>query len=358
MLAESKHEHTDIVYYNASLFNPSLGQPIPAAVSDIRSQALVDHPREWECSVVRFDLSANLLPPAVVPMPQPPVVGPSVPTLLKVTLRYLGVDYQAVVNIGSTSTATYGFVFSIDALVGAINTALAAAFALIPGPSSTAPPVFAFNPVTQLITLYYQDTYVTAVNPIDIYVNSALYNYIVSMPAAFFGYNLPTGRDFRIQVESSSALAQPAVGARSGLPVIVQTIAGNLRSLSQAGPSLNSWNGVRSLIITTTMPINSESLPLTSLAGQNSTFSSNSLPILSDFVLGAEPSTNPVVDRITVEYLPTAEYRMVQLRGNEPIVRLDLKWFFSLFDGTIREVLIPPGGFCSAKVMFRRSRLP
>lgn len=360
MSIELKHDHKDVVYYNATLFNPSTGQPVPAYISDTRSQAIINHPNKFECSIVRFDLSADLLPPAVAPMPPFPggALPADLPSLLRVTLRYLGVDYQTIVLIGVVSADTYGFVYAIDELTRRVNTALATSFAAIPGPSSTAPPQLIFDPKTQLLSLYYQATYVTAGNPIEIWVNSSLYKYMVSIPAAFAGYNNANGRDFRIQVESNSALTIPAVGARAGYPSTIQAVAGEVRQLQQAGPSMNSWNGVRSLFITTSMPINAESLPTNPLLAQNSSYSSNTLPILSDFVLGVDPGTNPVVDRISVAYLPTAEYRMVQMRGNEPLTRVDLKWFYTLFDGTIREVLIPPGGFCSAKIMFRRSTLP
>ncbi len=346
---------TNVVYYNASLFNPASGQPVPASVSDTRSQPIVDRPCDWECSIVRFDLSANLLPPIVVPMPGPPSGPGTVPTSMNVTLRSLGVDYQTVVNVFSPSPSTYGFVFSIDELLTRFNTALAASFAaMVPVAGVTTPPVFGFDPVTQLISMYAQDSYTTA--PVEVYLNSAAYNFVVSMPAAFQGYNLPTGRDFRIQLETISAVTLPPVGAaRAGLPVAVQAIPSPARSLAQAGVSLGSMNGVRTIILTTSMPINSESLPTTTGVAQNVNFSSNSLPIMTDFLLATSPRDNPAVDRLTVSYLPTAEYRMVQMRGNEPLMRLDLKWQFTLFDGSIRDMYIPPGGYCSAKVMFRRA---
>jgi hypothetical protein len=176
-----------------------------------------------------------------------------------------------------------------------------------------------------------------------------------SMPAAFFGYNNPSGLDYRLQLESSIAKALPPVGvARAGLPVRVQGIPDPAQSISQQGVSLASMNGVRSVFVTTTMPINNENLPTTTAGAQNVGTSSNALPILSDFLLGADPAANPVVDRITVEYLPTAEYRMVQMRGEGSLDRVDLKFWYTLFDGRVFEVLLPPGGFASAKIMFRR----
>lgn len=350
-----KCEPSTLVYYNASLFNPTTSGVIPAAIDDTRSQAIIKRPDEWQCSIVRFDLSANQLPPIVLPMPQPPVAGANVPSLLTVTLSYLGADYQQTVLVDSLSISTYGFLYSYDELTKRINAALATAFALIPGPSSTAPPVLVFNAITQMFVLFYQATYVTAGNPIQIWLNHVAYKYVESLPAFFASYNQPLGKDFRLQVEVDSALTLPAVGARAGYPSIVQAIAGEVRSITQVAPSLSSTNGVRSIVITTTMPIVSENLPTSTGSIQNQSYSSNSLPVLTDFLLTAEPGANPVQDRISVAYLPTAEYRMVQMRGNEALTRIDLKFFFTLFDGSLRELTLPPGGYLSAKLLFRRA---
>jgi hypothetical protein len=359
------HDYKDLVYYNASLFNPAGADYLPAEITDTRTQAIVDCPEDWECSVVRFDLSAQLLPPIVVPMPQPapviPTGGGVFPSSLVVTLRFGGVDYQAIVQVFVPSVATYGFVFSIDELVNRINDAFAAAYALIPAPPvGTVPPVLAFNPVTQLLTLYYNEDYATNVAPIEMYVNTALYNYIVSMPAALLGNNLPSGKDFRIQARAESVIKLPAAPPYIGYPFSITIRSGfvmlNPLALSQAGPSMSSWNGVRSIVITTDLPINSESLPQNPTPGQNGTASSNSLPILSDFVLSGDPGANPVVDRISLEYLPTAEYRMCQLRGHAPVTKLKLSFFYTLFDGTINRVMLPSSGYCSAKLLFRRVR--
>ena len=352
----------DLVYYNANLFNPTGGQPVPAFISDIRSQAVIDRPEDWQVSVVRFDVTSGLMPPMTLPMGVPPTNTPGVyPSALRVVLRYLGVDYAAAVQVFCFSADLFGAVYGLDELAARFNTALATAYALIPGPSSSEPPVIAFNAVTQLFTLYYQATYVTAANPIEIYLNAQAYGYLQILSAAFFGWSSPSGRDFRIQVESPGAITLPPSApppGRAGYPTIVQAIAGEVRALSQQGVSTASTNGVRSILITTSMPISSESLPASSLAGQqNSTYSSNSLPILSDFVVGgSDPAENPVADRLQITYLPTAEYRMIQMRGLEPIKRVDLKFYYTLLSGELRQLSIPPGGHVSAKLMFRRVR--
>lgn len=343
-----------IRYYNASLFNPGNGRVVPATISDTRTASLIDRPDDWECSVVRFDISAALLPPIVVPLvTNPPPAAGVVPTLLRVTLRSLGIDYQQVVNVFSTPD-TPGFIYSIDELMTAINLAFAAAFAAMPAVVGvTSPPMLVFNPVTQLISIFYQAAYVTA--PVEIYFNSATYRMIPSIAASFFGYNNVDGKDYRLQLDANSVITIPAVGARAGYPTIVQAVANEVRQSSQEGPSLSALNGVRSIYIITDLPIVPESLPNSVGVIQNSSASSAALSILTDFLLSSDPNENPVSDRINISYLPTAEYRMMQMVGNQPITRLRLDWYYTLYDGTVARMSIPPGGVCSAKLMFRRA---
>jgi hypothetical protein len=345
-----------------SLFNPaSASVSIPAQVIDTRSTAILARPDDWEMSVVRFDISAQLLPPMVLPMPPlpppPPAPQPAtVPTLLTVTLRFAGIDYQQTVSIGYGGPATYGFVYAFDELTVRINAAFAAAFALIPGlPVGAQPPFLYFDPGTQMFRLFFQTAVYGAAPLAEIWLSHTAYKYLASMPAFFAGINQPAGKDFRLQVERDSAVLIPAPPG-PGYPVLIQGYAGAVAFLTQAGPSLAATNGVRSIYLSSNLlPINSEGLPTTSSPGQDAGYSSNSTPILSDFLLTTEPATNPVVDRISVSYLPSAEYRMIQLRGAEPIKQVDVKFFFTLFDGTVREMFLFPGGYCSAKIMFRRS---
>lgn len=349
----------DIEYYNAQLFNPVDAQPVDAFISDIRSQAIIDRPQDWQCSIVRFDVTSSMIPPMLLPMAvAPQQVAGFYPSRLRVGLEHLGVTYSAPVTVYAFGSDLFGAVYGVEELMARFNDALASAYALIPAPTSTQAPLFVFDARTQLVSLYYQATYVLSANPITIWLNSAAYAYVASMPAQIFrGYNNPDGRDFSMFVAAPGAIQLPPSGAgRAGLPVVVQAWAGVVYAIIQQGISVASMNGVRSILITTSMPISSEALPVSGISGQqNSTYSSNSLPILSDFVIGgADPSENPVVDRIQITYLPTAEYRMVQMRGAEPLKRVDLRFFYTLLDGTIKQLVLPPGGHVSAKIVFRR----
>lgn len=351
-----------VVYFNLSLFNPaSATTSIPAAIVDTRSTAIIDDPDNWDMSVVRFDLSSQLIPPIVLPMgalpaPPPAVQPATAASILTVTLRFGGTDHQATVTIPYLGPQTFGYLFSFDELVTDINAAFAAAFAAIVGPpAGSLAPFLYFDPDTQMFRLVFQTADYGLAPLIEIWVNSPTYKYIASMPAFFAGVGQPNGKDFRLQVERASSVLIPTPPG-PGFPVLIQAYTGALAYLTQAGPSSSSTNGVRSVFISSNLlPINLEGLPTTTAPGQNATYSSNSTPILSDFLLSSNPADNPVVDRISISYLPTAEYRMIQMRGKSPIKQVDIKFFFTLFDGTVHDLFLFPGGYCSAKILFRRS---
>ncbi len=355
---------SSIAYFNLSLFNPAgASASIRAQITDTRSTAILDVPDDWEMSVVRFDVSAQLLPPIVAPMtplpPPPPDTQPTQwPSLLTVTLTFGGVNFEQAVQIAFNGPDTFGYVFSFDELAVRINAALAAAFAAIPAkPAGSVAPYLWFDPATQLFKLFYQTANYGVAPLIEIWVSQELYKYIASMPAFFAGINQPFDKDFRLQVETTrtgATLIPTPPGP--GFPVGIQTMTGTLAFLSQEGVSLASTNGVRSIFITSTLlPTNPESLPATFTPDQSANYTSNSIPILSDFLITTDPAANPVVDRISVSYLPTAEYRMIQLRGRSPVKQVDISFFFTLFDGTVKPLFLFPGGYCSAKILFRRS---
>jgi hypothetical protein len=350
----AQHASSNLIYYNAALYAPSDGKVVLASIIDQRAEAIVGVPDDFEASIVRFDISANLLPPIVVPMAAP-IVGIGQPSLLLATLRYLGIDYQQPLLFDTTSIETLGFVYSIDEFVNSLNAAFAAAFVGVPPIAGiNVPPIFAFSPVTQLISIYLDSGWTGS--GAEIWVNSELYQYIVSILARFFGYNNPSGKDFQLLDNSSSAILLPPPGAREGYPASINASVNPMIVMSQTAPSLASMGGVRSIYITTSMPIDAEALPTSSAAGQNQNSSVNKQKIMSDFLISTDPATNPVQDRISVSYLPTAEYRMAQMRGSQPLTLIDLKWWYTLQDGTAREMTIPPGGSANAKILFRRRR--
>jgi hypothetical protein len=347
----------DVVYYNASVFIPHDSPVTPAKISDIRDTPIIYNPEDYDMSVVRFDISANLVPAVIAPMASPiPAIGPAQPTQWWVSLTVAGVPYQANITIPILTLDTWGYLYTIDAVLKRVNTAFADAFAGIPGPTVASPPIFAYNPKTQLISLYVGGDYLTAAGAPLVWVSSSLYSYIPSIPSSTFnGFNNPDKLDFQLRLDGVQSITLGAGPAYVGSPLVIQGLVDAIQ-IPQSGPSMDSWNGVRSIFITSSsIPITNEYLPnFNGSAAQAQNSSSASLPIVSDFLLSADARTNPVVDRIRVSYLPTAEYRIVTLGGHKPLRNIDLQFWYSDHDGNRKPLNLAPGGYASVKLMFRK----
>lgn len=356
-VSDLKAENEDIVYYNASLYNPNT-YPIPASITDIRSQNVIDYPEDWHMSVVRFDISTLEVPTTIVPM-QNSDYGYQ-PSRLIATLSMAGIQYSAPVEIFNFSPSTFGeippagSVFSYSEVLLQINAAYAAAYALIPGPTSSAPPYFAMDAQTNIIRCYFQDTYITDPNPISILMNYSLYTYFVNMPHDRSVWDPVNEATVQLLLDSSFTIPISNVD-RTGYPRAVSLAAmpGQVNYISQETKGLETWDAISNIFITSNaLPIQSEYLPTTATPTQNQTFSAQSSPVISDFVVDTE---NPLSFRQKIEYLPTAEYRMIHLAGREGIKRVDAQFWYRTRSGQAHQIILPPQGSCGIKIMFRRA---
>ena len=337
-------------YYDSTVVNNE-SFPVKAEINDLRGKAILDNPSEWEMSVVRFDVNTSLIPPSTIPMVGTPVVGVLSDSELTFTMRYLGSDTQLAVQ-----NDTAGEIFGFDRLLDQMNTALATLHTgLAPPPASSTPPILAFNPDTQLISMYYEAVYAT-VGDIELWINFKTREKLPAIPIeTFAGFNQPNGKDFRLCFSCGSAKNSPILvgGVRDGQPVITDVIPDPMRVISQEAVVISSWNTVRSIkLITNSIPIVSEMEPSTSQLTDQGGTTSNVSNTISDFLLSSVD--NPLVDRLTLEYLPTAEYRMIALLGRQALTNVQIQAFYTDLTGTTRPVLLPPNGVFSCKVMFRR----
>lgn len=336
----------DVVYYNATLINNTAGR-IAADIQDGRSVAIIDTPEHWEMSIVRFDVDSILLPVALFPM------GQGSNTQLSFTFRSSGIDYGPYYVQSLDPT---GFVQSIALGVEMINDTIANAWPLIGGSKPQFPPQLVWNPITQLFRLYFTPDYATTYNDFAIYMNDVAYKYLYAFPAIIIGPLQPLGKDVLLFTWNAKFI-QTAATSRVDLPLTLQSPgyypAGNLVYLEQSAKAISNWQAVRTIYLTTSsMPVQRESVPGSVGYGQNGSTSSNSIPMVTDFILPQDQ--NPMEAHSRIEYLPTAEYRMISLGGREPITQVTLQAFWTSYSGKAFPVQLPPNGVFAAKLMFRR----
>ena len=340
----------NIFYYDMALMNP-LPAPILAEITEQRESDILKTPNEWEMSIVRFNLSSELVP-IFFPVIPDPVLFP-VRTDMSITLQYLGNFFREFVNASPDEVKNGVFDYSDwlnhvnDASILAF-TALKAAF---PGASGTEAPRFYLNDVTSLISCYTQDLYlITNPNRIQIAINQPLQQ-LLDMPCINrFSVPDPNGFEYEISINGSASLvpAPPRVGYPFGL----NGLAGVLIQTSQEFRSLDEWSTIRAIVFTSqAIPVVKEFVPNLVTQFQNNNVNNSSKPIVTDFLV-ARDSVEPT--RHTFTYIPTAEYRMLSLQGVKSFSSIDIKASYQTMDGRVRDVMIGKGGGMTLKIMFRR----
>lgn len=338
-----------LIYYNSAFTNATNESRI-ALIRETRNTAILEKPNEWQASIVRFDASTNSIPIAVINQTG---ASPGAATDCFITLNYLGVNYTENVLLTKSQTTNFNFIYNYQHWLDNINTALGIAFAAIPGPpAAQSAPQFILDPATSIIKLYLSSFFLeTAANPIRISFNSALWKYLRGFQVFFNGYNTPLQKDYDLVVMPSNAIVLPAAGARAGFPSSIAS-ANYTVYIEQESVNLGSWNSVRSLIITSDLlPLRPEFVQADIKSNTPYTITSSFQPILTDFI--QDQNNGPATRGVTV-YLPTAEYRMIDLFGDNAIYNLDFQLSWTDFNGNVYPVTLAPGETFGVKLMFRR----
>lgn len=338
-----------LIYYNAAYTNAENAERA-ALIKETRNNAILEKPGEWEASIVRFDVSTNSIPLAIIKQTG---VIPASATDCFVTLNYFGVNYTQNVLLTKSQTTNFNFIYNYQHWLDNINTALGLAFAALVGPpANQLPPQFILDPVTSLIRLYVSSAFIsTAVNPINININAPLRKYLNGFQAFFNGYGTPLQKDYDILMNPSNMIVLPAAGAREGYPTSVAA-ANYTMYAEQESVSLGSWNSTRSLIITSEgLSTRPEFVQADIKSNVAYGISSSFQPILTDFI--QDQSGGPAKRGVTV-YLPTAEYRMMDMFGDVGLYSVDFRLSWTDFDGNVYPVMLGPGETFGVKLMFRR----
>jgi hypothetical protein len=340
--------HINIKYQNFSLTNNTT-TPILAELVDARDSVILNNPSEWEMSVVRFQVNGDMIPLFIPIIPDPAF---PLRTNMSITLAFGGNYYQQFINV--TADETKSGIYYYSQYLDHVNDALATSFALLkvdfPGASATSPPYFALNPVTQLISLYVQSVYLRSIPGfISISLNQYLQAILDFPYSAFNGYNTPNGDDYVIDVDNHSPLLPPP--PRSGYPIALTVVAGDVIQVSQEFPTLHLWDNIKSIILLTDLiPIVRETLPNTFGVGQNNNISNNSLTILTDFDIVKNISEpRPSI----IQYFPSAEYRMISMNQTNPYRVSDVRCQYQDYSGNIYPINLRNKANFSGKIMYR-----
>jgi len=341
-------------YYNIALTN-SGDVPIDAAIIEQRNHTIIAHPKSMEMSIVRFQVSGALIP---IFIPEIPDEKDPTLTSRSITLTYQGNSFQEFIRV-TQQEAEQG-IFFYNTYLEHVNTAVAVAFialkAAFPAATPTVSPIFVLNYKTKLVSMYVQDGYLESdPNTIEIASNHELEN-LLGLPNRKTGVNTIDGRDHIFYVRNF-AVTTPDPGFRIGFPSNIDAIVGDVLEVSQEYSNLNAWSSVDKILFTTNlMPVKPEFIPdIASIVDGNSSVSRSSMPIITDFII--PKSADSPISRGYYQYLPTAEYRIVDFNSSGDFTSIDVQAFWQDVKGRTHKILLDKGENMSMKIMFRRRRM-
>jgi len=355
-------DDADIRYVNISLYNPT-DSPIPARIVETRNEPIIEIPKEYEASVVRFRLSIDSIPifqPSLFPGSNPPIYD----SKEFISLNIAGNSYVTRIFVSPQILANG--VTSYQQWLNVINNDLFILFILLklenPGYPQTLPPKLAIDPKTQLISFYIENTYLDSepdASRIDIGLNYTLHQYL-RFPYKQYNTTLPQlGTNYILSMNNSSLLLPP-LGTRVGYPIVSQNIPDPAYQVQQEQQALFTWNELKSVsFISNLLPINQEAQPGSSVLGQPgqsniASFQSSTQAILTDFDIA--PNEELATSNNVLQYTPTGEYRMFTLNGTNPIRQIDISAIWTSTTGVSQALFLNPGGGMFLKIMFRRKR--
>ena len=361
-----KRYYYDITIPNNLYINP-LNDPIKADFMETRDQSLFDdEPEKYILSVIRFSVPSVSIPYQIVPVIED-LLNPSNPNKMaySISLKYLGNVYREYLqwetqlpNIPvplppqipqnkSELYPQYYSLYSLNHFCVIANKALNNCFQnnivpLLPVGTYKSPYFTFQGDGLNLISLWTSDLFLdTAINPINIGGN---YLFGSNIESAFdgqgLGFNNANGLDFRI------------VCLDRGNNKFVDGLSFLYRQITEFDIS-GLFEKFQSLIFT------SASLPVTHDILSNSVLFDNFgtagsvaggfLPIITDFEVD-----NSTVNNLkgSIHYIPTAEYRRVNLRGKDQIRQIDLNVFWKDVFGNIYPIYIPINNALTIKILF------
>jgi hypothetical protein len=257
----------------------------------------------------------------------------------------------------STGDVGYFDVYSYQSFVDSTNLAfkqaltdLAAAVSPVVLPVSNSPYITFDRAVARfaLIGEAAYDPIVTApTGTVQVWMNNLLYNYFDGIDA--YASNVPTldpnGKDINIIITNEGNNIEIVTPPNN---VVYPNISYTGYIMEQDVPSLNSWSEFKTLVVTSaTIPVSQEYIPSSGGDGDNI-----QRRIISDFVLAEQGNQN--LRSTDALYLPSAEYRRLDLIGTIPLRTLDFQFWYQGEDLTLYPLYLPRDSVLTGKLLFEK----
>ena len=373
----------DKVYYDITISNLANVDSVPPVLyfNETRNNPFINDPESYYLSIVRFTLDTNTLP-VITPEIQPNQANRNL-TVYSITLdwdnpvapfqsftqqEFLIFDpqnKQATVPAPPSQTTNglqnnntgyydiYNYQYWIllvnqtfQNCFNNLNAQVVAAGLVLP---TTYAPIMSWD-IQQNVALLsadnagYNDT---TANYIKIYFNPSMFNLFSSFPFIIESSDVVAGG-------KNARIIMSGFGGANLVPYPPVAPVYTALQIVQEYSTLALWTPITSIVFTSnTLPIvaNQVSAPLIFSNGKRFTSGGNNANI-------AQVITDFVVDygvyKPSITYIPSAQYRLVNLVGNTPLYNIDIEVFYRNRVGELIPFRLGSGGTATVKILFTR----
>lgn len=329
--------HPDNIYVDLSCVNNNVNQQVPLQFSHNRNSAICDDPQNYYLTVLKFNIPTNTVPVMCVSIQTGQSdVNKSIYSftfkkgnnVYQSYLSFIAQDKSAssptVPTTNQDISTGYYYLYNFSWFVDLLNNTLQSAITGLKGLDGTVddstPPYFLFDPSSEELVLSCpQLAFDLAGNtPIEIYCNTQMYNMLSSFKFQYQGINVLNGMNYKFDVKN-----------QYGTNIYQTTDDVNYIQLYQEYNTTSLWNYCTGIVLcSSTLPILETAVSAPQVYG-NSSFpydqnNNVSQPIISDMSLSLEKGSY----RPGVYYIPTSQYRLIDLFGHSDIrnIQISVYW--------------------------------
>lgn len=339
--------NSDNTYINVFFNNFTQGNSTnvqDAYFSQTKDNFLISDSKKYYLAVVRGEFPLDSLPilfcPIIPNQPDPNLTTFQV-RINNFTRNVIyvpdGLDTPPIQNSSIQVITSYYAIYSVTSLIAMINTTIAAACT---DAGVVDIPKYIFNPTTNLISLIVPNGFVTGNN--TIYINYDLLSYLPN-----FRYYSESNNLFRYILDDDVSFYP---SDKNG----IYLDAGTYRNYFQQLVSITDWFAMRRiLVVSTTFPVNFETIPSIIKSGNSISYSTQntSYPIIADFVLQIESFTK------TMAYYVPFQYRLIDIVSNQSLKELNLSILWEDKFGNIYPLPLSRNAQAAVKIGFFSKKL-
>jgi len=335
------------IYLNLSIHNDSKTNDIKAFFQRTFDEIILEDPSQYEMSVIRFSLDGMDIP--ILNLRNFLQTGSSTNTSLIIRFVYNNINYDLPVvwsPFGPTiDDERKYYLYDYDQLCSLMNTTFQNLTTLVnsAGGSISQSPQISYNPQIQRFTLYAEKAVFSdgIIGGVQIWFQQLLYDLFQSLPFNSFS----SGGFIKLKIDRVlNPLSNTTVDNSKTIGIVDNW------AMIQNYNTLSQQNTAQTIVIQSDLPIINEYI---NSVGQSSQLGLTTiqLPIVSDFII--DPENGFEMFR-TISYVPTAEYRMIDMVNSSPLNKISLNFFWQDKQGILHPLDISPLRTISVKILFRR----